>query len=142
MLALTTTDLFNIALGGLGIVGILSAAAAVARSSSIKENLALLRGEVTDLTAANVRLEAENDGLRVNATRQEQRISFLEDLATNRADITQLIGELRSANQQLHHDYMTIVGLFYRNPEDARAAQEAKLRDAGRAEAKRRDAGR
>ncbi len=66
-------DAVTILLGGLGVVGVLAAAAAVARASSIKANLELLRGEVADLTASNARLDGENtDGYVVLATAAQQ----------------------------------------------------------------------
>jgi hypothetical protein len=128
--ALDYAQFLTLALGGLGLIGILSAAAAVARSSSIRQNLELLRGEVADLTASNARLDSENTALRTTTIRNEQEITMLRDLVTSRADVQQLIGELRGINQQLHEDYRTLITLFYRNPDDARVAQEARQQQA------------
>jgi hypothetical protein len=128
--ALDYAQFLTIALGTLGLIGLMSAAAAVARSSSVRQNLELLRGEVADLTASNARLDAENTALRTTTLRREQEITVLQDLVTSRTDVQQLIGELRGINQQLHEDYRTLIALFYRNPDDARVAQEARQQQA------------
>jgi len=91
----------TILVGGLGIVGILAAAAAVARSSSIKANLELLRGEVADLTASNARLDGEN-------TKMTQELQVLRDLVTSRTDVQELAKEIRVMVTTIHDGYVVL----------------------------------
>src|SRR6266496_484563 len=91
----------TIILGGLGIVGIIAAAAAVARSSSIKANLELLRGEVADLTASNARLEGEN-------AKMSQELQVLRDLVTSRTDVQELAKEIRTMVRTIHDGYVVL----------------------------------
>src|SRR6266511_972132 len=94
-------DAVTILLGGLGIVGVLAAAAAVARASSIKANLELLRGEVADLTASNARLDGEN-------TKMTQELQVLRDLVTSRTDVAELAKEIRAMVTTIHDGYVVL----------------------------------
>ena len=98
---LGVAEAVTVLLGGLGIVGILAAAAAVARSSSIKANLELLRGEVADLTASNARLEGEN-------TKMTQELTVLRDLVTSRTDVQELAKEIRVMVTTIHDGYVVL----------------------------------
>lgn len=91
----------TILLGGFGIVGVLAAAAAVARAGSIKQNLELLRGEVADLTASNARLEGEN-------SKMTAELHVLRDLVTSRTDVQQLAAEIRTMVTTIHDGYLTL----------------------------------
>ena len=91
----------TIILGGLGIVGIIAAAAAVARASSIRQNLELLRGEVADLTASNARLEGEN-------AKMSQELTVLRDLVTSRTDVQELAKEIRTMVTTIHDGYVVL----------------------------------
>ncbi len=94
-------DAVTILLGGLGIVGVLAAAAAVTRASSIRQNLELLRGEVADLTASNARLEGEN-------TKMTQELTVLRDLVTSRTDVQELAKEIRTMVTTIHDGYVVL----------------------------------
>ena len=76
--------------GALGIVGLLGASAAVIRSSSVKANLELLRGEVADLTASNVRLETSNARLGGENSQLLGEVAVLRELVTGRAAVADL----------------------------------------------------
>ncbi len=95
-------DAVTILLGGLGIVGVLAAAAAVTRASSIRQNLELLRGEVADLTASNARLDGEN-------TKMTQELTVLRDLVTSRTDVQELAKEIRTMVTTIHDGYVVLV---------------------------------
>jgi predicted nuclease with TOPRIM domain len=123
---MTVTDLFTIGFAGLGVIGVLAAAATIARSSSIKEHLELLRGEVADLSAAHARSEGENVQLRKRVEQLESEAAILRDLATSRADVAQIAAEMRGLAQMVHRDYTAIMALFYRNPDAALEAQEGR----------------
>ena len=97
----TAAEAVTVLLGGLGIIGILAAAAAVARSSSIKANLELLRGEVADLTASNARLEGEN-------AKMSQELTVLRDLVTSRTDVQELAKEIRTMVRTVHDGYVVL----------------------------------
>jgi len=94
----------TIILGGLGIVGIIAAAAAVARASSIRQNLELLRGEVADLTASNARLEGEN-------AKMSQELTVLRDLVTSRTDVQELAKEIRTMVRTVHDGYVVLAAV-------------------------------
>jgi hypothetical protein len=83
------------AAAALGVVGIVTAAAAVARSSHIRETLALLRGEVADLTAAGARKDGKLLGLEGERDALKAEVAVLRELVTGRADIERLAGEVR-----------------------------------------------
>ncbi len=101
---LGAAEAVTILLGGLGIIGILAAAAAVARSSSIKANLELLRGEVADLTASNARLEGEN-------VKMSQELTVLRDLVTSRTDVQELAKEIRTMVRTVHDGYVVLAAV-------------------------------
>jgi len=82
------------AAAALGVVGLVAAAAAVARSAHIRETLALLRGEVADLTAAGARKDGKLLGLEGERDALKAEVAVLRDLATGRADIERLAGEV------------------------------------------------
>ena len=84
------------AAAALGVVGIVAAAAAVARSSHIRETLALLRGEVADLSAAGARKDGKLLGLEAERDELKAEVAMLRELATGRADIEGLAGEVRA----------------------------------------------
>jgi 3-hydroxyisobutyrate dehydrogenase-like beta-hydroxyacid dehydrogenase len=121
-------DLLTLAFAGLGIIGILAAAATIARSSSIKQHLELLRGEVADLSAAHARSEGENVQLRKRVEQMAAEAKILSDLVTSRADVAQVAAEMRGLTQMVHRDYTAIMALFYRNPDDVLEAQEGRRR--------------
>jgi hypothetical protein len=122
------TDLLTIGFAGLGIIGLLTAAATIGRSSSIRQNLELLRGEVADLTAAHARSEGENIQLRKQVELMQTEAKILSDLVTSRADVAQVAAEMRGLTQMVHRDYTAIMALFYRNPDDVLEAQEGRRR--------------
>jgi 3-hydroxyisobutyrate dehydrogenase-like beta-hydroxyacid dehydrogenase len=119
-------DLLTIGFAGLGVIGVLAAAATIARSSSIKQHLELLRGEVADLSAAHARSEGENVQLRKRVEQMAAEAKILSDLVTSRADVGQVAAEMRGLMQMVHRDYTAIMALFYRNPDDALEAQEGR----------------
>ena len=79
----------------LAFLGVISAAIVVVNSSRVKQNLELLRGEVSDLTAAKARVEGERDQMRTELEKLHDETSVLRDLATSRPDVQALIEEIR-----------------------------------------------
>ena len=77
-------------------IGVIGAATVVVGSSRVKQNLELLRGEVSDLTAAKARVEGERDQIRVDMEKLRDEAAVLRDLATSRPDVEALIGEIRT----------------------------------------------
>lgn len=91
-------------LGGLfGVVGLLAASTAVIRSSSVKANLELLRGEVQDLTASNARLDGENSQLH-------KEVEVLRELVTGRAAVDQLTSAVQSLQASLTTQHAALMG--------------------------------
>jgi len=84
------------AAAALGVVGLVAAAAAVARSAHIRETLALLRGEVADLTAAGARKDGKLLGLEGEREELKAEVAVLRELVTGRADVDRLAGEVAS----------------------------------------------
>jgi len=82
------------AAAALGVVGLVAAAAAVARSAHIRETLALLRGEVADLSAAGARKDGKLIGLEAERDELKAEVAMLRELVTGRADIERLAGEV------------------------------------------------
>jgi hypothetical protein len=88
-----------------GLLGVLGGSVAVARAAGVKANLELLRGEVSDLTAANARLSGERVGL-------QREVEVLRDLVTSRADIERLAGEVHAVLEHIRADHGGVMGVF------------------------------
>jgi hypothetical protein len=120
------SDLITLGFAGLGVIGLLAAGATITRSSSFKTSLDLQRGEIADLTASKARLEGELTQLRQRDEQREAELRILRDLATSRTDVGQVAAEMRNLAGVVHRDYTAIMSLFYRNPDQALGAQEAR----------------
>lgn len=94
--------LLGIAGGALGIVGVLAGAGAVVRASTVKANLELLRGEVSDLTASNARLDGENSQLH-------KEVEVLRELVTGRAAVDQLTQAVQSLQASLTSQHTALM---------------------------------
>jgi hypothetical protein len=95
--------ILGVAGGFFGVVGLLAGAGAVVRSSSVKANLELLRGEVADLSNSNARLDGENSQL-------QKEVEVLRELVTGRAAVDTLTGAVQSLEKTLTAQHGVLMG--------------------------------
>jgi uncharacterized protein (DUF3084 family) len=92
----------------LAFIGVIAAAVVVAGSARTKQNLELLRGEVSDLTAAKARVEGEREVLTHELTEMRAEGKILRDIATSRPDVQALITEIQTMVKAIEEGHLRL----------------------------------
>jgi uncharacterized protein (DUF3084 family) len=92
----------------LAFIGVIAAAVVVAGSARTKQNLELLRGEVSDLTAAKARIEGEREVLVHELTEMRAEGKILRDIATSRPDVQALITEIQTMVKTIEEGHLKL----------------------------------
>jgi septal ring factor EnvC (AmiA/AmiB activator) len=102
---------FQILATGLGLVGVVSAAAVVSRSAVMQQNSAQLRNAYNDARANLSDQEKKNARLEGELARLSDHITTLEELVTGRADVAALADEVRTLTGVIRSDYGRLAAL-------------------------------
>lgn len=99
------TQVFQVVATGLGLVGVISAAAVVMRSSIITQNNTQLRNAYKDTREQLADREKELAAKTAEALTLSSRIDVLEGIVTGRTELEQLTGEVRTLTGIVRTDY-------------------------------------
>lgn len=102
---------FQILATGLGLVGVVSAAAVVSRSTVMQQNNTQLRNAYSDSRAALQDEEKKTARLEGELAQLNDHVRMLEDMVTGRPDVAALADEVRVLTGIVRADYAHLAPL-------------------------------
>lgn len=112
--SVNAVNILSLAAVGFGIIGVMAAAAVVARSSSLTRTHEILRDTNTDLEKSNAHWRARYDEQSVELAKCEGEKTILRDLATSRADITEMLHNFQALAADVRNDYLNLAAMNQR----------------------------